>query len=51
MGQRQSCINNDLPAELDLLVKRVKDVRAFLFSWLELGEKIGHMAVAGEEEL
>jgi len=48
---RESCVRNDLPTELDMFINNMSTVKDFIFKWLELGEKIGHMAMEGEAEL
>ena len=37
--------------EVGHLVRRAKEMKDFIYFWLELGERIGHMAIEGEEEL
>ena len=32
-------------------MKRAREMKDFIFFWLELGERIGHRAIEGEEEL
>jgi len=49
--ERNSCVNNDLPTELNQFLNNMYAVKDFFFKWLELGEKIGHMAMEGESEL
>ena len=34
-----------------MFLNNVSVVKDFVFRWLELGEKIGHMAMEGEAEL
>jgi len=48
---RESCVRNDLPTELNQFLNNMFAVKDFFFKWLELGEKIGHMAMEGEAEL
>lgn len=48
---RDSCVRNDLPTELNQFLNNVFAVKDFFWKWLELGEKIGHMAMEGEAEL
>lgn len=48
---RESCVRNDLPTELSQFLNNMFAVKDFFFKWLELGEKIGHMAMEGEAEL
>jgi len=48
---RESCVSNDLPTELNQFLNNMFAVKDFFFKWLELGEKIGHMAMEGEAEL
>jgi len=48
---RESCLENDLNEEIDLLLSNFVTVKRFYTTWLEMGEKLGHMAVEGELEL
>ena len=34
-----------------MFINNMSTVKDFIFKWLELGEKIGHMAMEGEVEL
>jgi len=48
---RESCIKNDLREEVDLLASNFYTMKEIYLRWLELGERVGHMAVEGELSL
>lgn len=48
---RQSCVDNDLPSEVETLVRNFSDLREFFDRWVELFERVEHMVIEGEEEL
>jgi len=45
---RDSCIKRDLGGEVDHLANNLSAVKDFFYSWLELGEKIGHASIEGD---
>jgi hypothetical protein len=48
---RETCVKNDFPSEFHLLLENFANMKEFVWNWLELGEKIGHMVEEGETEL
>ena len=43
--QRTSCLDNDLPAELNLLLDRVLDLTNFVNKWRKMSQTVGNVMV------
>ena len=41
---------NILNAQFDYFLTNIVNTKRFIFDWLELGEKIGHLAVEGGDQ-
>jgi len=48
---RVSCLDNDLPKEVETLLTNFSDMREFFSRWVELFERVEHMVVEGEDGL
>jgi len=48
--ERTSCVENDFQTEFDYFLTNIVNMKNFVLDWLELGEKIGHLAVEGGDE-
>merc|ERR1719367_416516 len=46
---RKSCLDNDLPKEMDTLLTNISDMREFFNRWVELFERVEHMVIEGED--
>lgn len=47
-GNRYSCVNDNLPGEVDHLISNIVGLKRFASNWMDLGEKIRHIAVEGD---
>ena len=43
--QRSSCLEDDLPAELNLLLDRVLDLTNFVNKWRKMSQTVGNVMV------
>jgi len=48
---RKSCVEGNLSKEIEYLLVKLTQMKEFIMAWLEIGERLGHMAMEEETEL